>query len=112
MTLTRNPKGMEKLKQALAKKLETVGDRGVDLIKNNVHIDTGRMQASVRRTDAAITPDKIEVTLIVGGTVEEGVYREEGLPRLVDYSSIEELRHPQIRAKIPEYLQAVREEFK
>lgn len=111
MTLKRNPKGIEKLKKALAKKLETVGDRGVDLIKNNVHIDTGRMQASVRRTDAAITKDKVEVTLIVGGTAEEGVYREQGIPREVNYAQVEELRHPQIRATIPEYLQVMREEF-
>ena len=112
MTLTRNPKGMEKLRQALAKKMERAGDEAVTRLKNASRVDTGRMRESVRHTEAAQRKDRIEMLILVGGTVQEGVVREQGIPREVDYAAIVETRFGDFRRSLPEVLDAFREEFK
>jgi len=100
MSLKINPAAIEQLKKKLANRLAIGCDAGAEAVKELVHVDTGRMQSSVRRDDPVIGDRVISCNILIGGTVESGVFQEQGIEKPVDYSLEEEIRHPQIRSNI------------
>jgi hypothetical protein len=84
-------------------------DQGIDEGRPYVHVDTGRLQASLRRDEPESQGQEVVVNVIAGGIRMRGIFREQTIQRDVSYAIFEETRHPQIRSfTVPAVLRAVR----
>ena len=63
-----------------------------------IHVDTGRLQKSLRPIPGERSGSVYLTGLIAGGIRLRGVVREQDKERDVAYAMIEEVRHPQMRA--------------
>lgn len=70
---------------------------GMNSVKENIHVDTGRNRESVRQSELYLKGTMPTIDLIVGGIELRGVFSEQDIIKEVDYSLEEEIRHPIVR---------------
>lgn len=85
-------RAQRQFRRVVTDKLEYAVDQGVNpYFTNNVRVDTGRMQKSIRRDPPVydVAGDSVDILTLIGGINVPGVYKEVGRGRDVDY--VEEL---------------------
>lgn len=63
----------------------------------NIHVQTGRLQKSLRSSEPTTDGRAVYISMIMGGVRIRGVFKEQNKERDVDYAVYEEIRHPQMR---------------
>jgi hypothetical protein len=109
MRIELNGPGLRRYREHLKDVLKSIVDEGIEEGRPYVHVDTGRLQKSLRQEGPEVNGKRITTLVVAGGIRLRGIYREQDIEKDVDYALTEEIRHPQIRAyTVPAILRVVR----
>ncbi len=103
-----DPNGLSLVRRQLEARLTNAAVSGSGAMKEIVRVDTGRMQKSIRTTPL-VRPTPVEslIVILVGGIELYGVYREQDIKRLVDYSALVEIKYADIRKNLSFIIEAM-----
>lgn len=92
MKIEINKVGLSDFKTQLAKSLHDACEYGAMELQDLTPIDTKRLFSTTRAGEATIRDNSISCDIIAGGLRVEGVLREQGIERDVDYAIFVENR--------------------
>jgi hypothetical protein len=92
-----NHAGIHALKDSLKAHVSKCVEKAIEETRPHIHVDTGRLQASLRAIEPEDDGDTYLTGAVMGGVRMRGVVREQGIEKDVDYGLYEEIRHPQLR---------------
>jgi len=102
-----NNEGMATLDKILKARLDKGTEKAVEIIKDNVRVDTQRMKDSTRAASPLVKPGQVKSQILVGGTSQRGVLREADEVKAVDYALAVEIKYGDIRRQLPKIVNAV-----
>lgn len=92
-----NQRGKDWVEREMIAFFDKAINLAVEDTRPHVHVDTGRLQKSLRLVPGHYQGSAYISGLLAGGIRLRGVVREQNIERDVNYTMYEEIRHPQMR---------------